>query len=114
MVLLDVPHSGRGKKDVAAEAYLRSQMEDLIRTAEDITGRKLDWDKLRGTIRLSCEASALWTRILESATARPSPDHGFRSVHFDAAYRVAPWDPENVDFYRALAEELEPRPYLWA
>ncbi len=109
MVLLDVPHSGRGEKDAAAEAYLRSQMEDLIRTAEDITGRKLDWDKLRGTIRLSCEASALWTRILESATARPSP-----ITVFDQFISMLPivslrGTPKAVDFYRALAEELEQR-----
>ncbi len=109
MVLIDVPHSGNGEKDPAAESYVRSQLTDLIRTAEEVTGKALDWDKLRETIRLSSEASTLWTRILEAGTARPAP-----MTVFDQFISMLPivslrGTRTAVDFYRALAEELEQR-----
>ncbi len=109
MVLLDIPHSGQGERDEAAEKYVRSQLEDLVRVIERITGNPLDQDTLRQTIRLSKEASDLWTRVLEAGQAKPSP-----MTVFDQFIAMAPivaqrGTPVAVDFYTGLVNELEQR-----
>src|SRR5271157_3992305 len=109
MVLIDVPQSGNGEKDVAAERYVRSQLEDLVGVIEGITGRGLDQDRLKETIRLSREASGLWTRVLEFGTSKPSP----MSV-FDQFISMAPIVAQRgtqvaVDFYLSLVQELDER-----
>jgi bcr-type benzoyl-CoA reductase subunit B len=109
MFLIDVPHSGNGEKDVAAERYVRAQLEELVGVVEGIAGRKLDPERLRECIRLSQEASALWTRVLMAGSQHPSPI----SV-FDQFIAMAPIVAQRgtqvaVDFYRALLDELEER-----
>jgi len=109
MVLLDVPHSGRGERDAAAEKYVRSQLEDLVAVIERITDRPLDPDALRNTIRLSKQASDLWTRVLEAGASIPSP-----ITVFDQFISMAPIVAQRgtqvaVDFYLQLIEELDER-----
>ncbi len=109
MVLVDVPHSGRGERDAAAEKYVRSQLEDLVAVIERITDRPLDPDALRNTIRLSKQASDLWTRVLEAGASIPSP-----ITVFDQFISMAPIVAQRgtqvaVDFYLQLIEELDER-----
>ncbi len=109
MVLLDVPHSGNGEKDPAAERYVRGQLEDIIKTVENITDQSLDQDKFNEAIRLSQEASALWTKVLEAGTAKPSP-----ITVFDQFIAMAPIVSQRgtqvaVDFYGELLKELQER-----
>jgi len=109
MVLIDVPHSGHGEKDEAAERYIRSQLDELVGTIEAITGRGLDQARLRESIRLSQEASELWTRVLTACANKPSP-----MTVFDQFISMAPivaqrGTQEAVDFYRELADELDQR-----
>jgi len=109
MFLIDVPHSGNGEPDEAAEKYVRSQLDDLVGVIERISGRPLDRDRLTATIRLSQEASALWTRVLEAGASNPSP-----MTVFDQFISMAPIVAQRgthvpVDFYRDLLHELEQR-----
>jgi benzoyl-CoA reductase/2-hydroxyglutaryl-CoA dehydratase subunit BcrC/BadD/HgdB len=109
MFLIDVPHSGHGERDEAGEAYVRKQLDDLVGVIEGITKRPLDWDRLRDAIRLSQEASRLWTRVLEAGKNVPAP-----MTVFDQFISMAPIVAQRgtqvaVDFYRALVEELEER-----
>jgi benzoyl-CoA reductase/2-hydroxyglutaryl-CoA dehydratase subunit BcrC/BadD/HgdB len=109
MVLIDVPQSAMGEPDPAAELYVRSQLEDLIKILESMTGRPLDQDRLKEAIRLSGEATALWTRVLEAAARKPAP-----ITVFDQFISMAPIVSQRgtqaaVDFYQALAKELEER-----
>lgn len=109
MVLIDVPHSTGAESDPAAERYVRAQLEDLIKTIEEMTGRSLDRDRLKETIRLSHEATVLWTKILEAAASRPAP-----ITVFDQFISMAPIVSQRgtqaaLDFYEALCTELEDR-----
>ncbi|MEJ5377305.1 MAG: 2-hydroxyacyl-CoA dehydratase family protein [bacterium] len=109
MVLIDVPHSGNGEKDPQAELYVRGQLEELQGILEHITGRKLEGDRLRESIRLSRQASELWTRILLCGSQRPSP-----ITVFDQFIAMAPIVAQRgtqvaVQFYQRLLEELEER-----
>ncbi len=109
MFLIDVPHSGRGETDPAAEKYVRAQLEDLIGVLERITGRSLNREKLNESIRLSREASELWTRVLDVAANKPAP-----ITVFDQFISMAPIVAQRgtqgaVDFYRKLVAELDDR-----
>ncbi|MBM3300463.1 MAG: 2-hydroxyacyl-CoA dehydratase [Deltaproteobacteria bacterium] len=109
MILIDVPHSGNGERDPAAEKYVRSQLQEVIGTAEAITERRLDTDKFRETIRLSQEASKLWTRMLELGAVRPSPITVFDE--FVAMFPIVSQrgTPAAVTFYGNLVAELDER-----
>jgi benzoyl-CoA reductase/2-hydroxyglutaryl-CoA dehydratase subunit BcrC/BadD/HgdB len=81
----------------------------LVGVIEGITGSPLDQDALRQSIRLSREASDLWTRVLETGAATPSP-----ITVFDQFIAMAPIVAQRgtqvaVDFYVRLLEELEQR-----
>ncbi len=109
MFLIDVPHSGDGERDIAAESYVRGNLERLIRVVEGITGKPLDPDRLTESIRLSKEASDLWARVLETGAARPAP-----MTVFDQFISMAPIVAQRgtqvpVDFYGELLVELEDR-----
>ncbi len=109
MVLIDVPHSGNGERDQEAEQYIKGQLMELVDVLEGISGRTLDPRRLKETIRFSKEASDLWTKVLLSATHKPSP-----ITVFDEFIAMAPIVAQRgtkvaVDFYARLLEELEER-----
>jgi benzoyl-CoA reductase/2-hydroxyglutaryl-CoA dehydratase subunit BcrC/BadD/HgdB len=109
MFLIDVPHSGHGEPDPAGENYVRSQLEDLVEVVERISGRSLDQGRLKEAIRLSQEASDLWTQVLKAGAQKPSP-----MTVFDQFISMAPIVAQRgtqvpVDFYRALVQELDQR-----
>ncbi|MGQ9857788.1 MAG: 2-hydroxyacyl-CoA dehydratase subunit D [Thermodesulfobacteriota bacterium] len=109
MVLLDVPHSGNGERDPDAERYVKTQLEELVGVLERITGARLDPQRLSESIRLSREASDLWTKVLLCGSHIPSP-----ITVFDQFIAMAPIVAQRgtqvaVDFYRKLLDELEER-----
>ena len=109
MVLIDVPHSGNGERDQEAEKYIKGQLMELVDVLEGISGRTLDPQRLKETIRLSREASDLWTKVLLAATHKPSP-----ITVFDEFIAMAPIVAQRgtkvaVDFYAKLLEELDER-----
>lgn len=109
MVLIDVPHSGRGERDTAAEKYVRTQLDDLVGVLERMTGRSLDEERLTESIRLSREASELWTRMLDLGARKPSPITVFDQ--FVAMFPIVSQRGTRVavDFYSSLIQELEQR-----
>jgi benzoyl-CoA reductase/2-hydroxyglutaryl-CoA dehydratase subunit BcrC/BadD/HgdB len=109
MFLIDVPHSGQGAPDAAAERYVKSQLHDLVGVIEGITGKALDPEKLKESIRLSQTASKMWTRVLEIGSAKPAP-----ITVFDQFISMAPIVAQRgtevpVQFYGSLIAELEQR-----
>ena len=91
---------------------LDASIDQLLRLVEEVearTGRTLELSRLAEVVRLSAEASELWTRVLSMAHAVPSP-----LTFFDALVHVAPMmllrgTQEAVDYYRLLLSELEHR-----
>ena len=85
------------------------QIEALVPRLEEISGSRLDMDRLRETVSLSRECTELWKRVLETATAVPAPLTFFDgTIHMGPAVvlrgtRVA------VDYYKLLLAELEGR-----
>jgi len=85
------------------------QMADLIPALEEISGARLDMEKLRETVALSRECTELWKRVLETATASPAPLTFFDgTIHMGPAV-VLRGTREAIDYYNVLLAELEQR-----
>jgi benzoyl-CoA reductase/2-hydroxyglutaryl-CoA dehydratase subunit BcrC/BadD/HgdB len=87
------------------------QIESLIPTLEEISGHKLDMQKLRGIVTLSRECTDLWRQVLETAAVTPAP-----LTFFDATIHMGPavvlrGTQQAIDYYRQLLEELKQRTY---
>ncbi len=104
-------HTHRGVKDVGEDhvASIASQMKALIPQLEAISGNKFDMDKLRHVLTLSRECSTLWKKVLDTASAKPSPITFFDgTIHMGPAV-VLRGTQTAVDYYKLLLTELETR-----
>jgi benzoyl-CoA reductase/2-hydroxyglutaryl-CoA dehydratase subunit BcrC/BadD/HgdB len=94
--------------DITVESVAR-QIESLVEPLEQISGNKLDMDKLREVIALSGKCTELWKEVLEAASNVPSP-----ITFFDATIQMGPavvlrGTQEAIDYYDILLAELKQR-----
>jgi benzoyl-CoA reductase/2-hydroxyglutaryl-CoA dehydratase subunit BcrC/BadD/HgdB len=89
--------------------YVRDQLAELVETAENVSGRRLDPEKLTEVVRLALEGTRLWGECLAESTHRPAPWTGF-----DGFFHIAPivtlrgTEACNA-YYRLLRDELRDR-----
>ncbi|MBI2370501.1 MAG: 2-hydroxyacyl-CoA dehydratase [Deltaproteobacteria bacterium] len=88
--------------------YVVRQLEEVIEICERITGRPLDWKKLRQILARSAETEELWSAIKDLTRNVPSPF----DAYFDAATMMGPLyclrgSQECVEFFRMAHAELE-------
>ncbi len=112
---LNVPllavNTHRGIKDVN-EFHIESvaeQLKALIEPLEKISGKRFNADDLKRSVALSRECSDLWKKVLDIASAVPSP-----ITFFDGAIHMAPavvlrGTQQAVDYYKLLYAELSER-----
>jgi benzoyl-CoA reductase/2-hydroxyglutaryl-CoA dehydratase subunit BcrC/BadD/HgdB len=111
----DVPcigiHTPRaiGEVDDIIVKSVAGQIESLVQPLEQISGNKLDMDKLREVIALSAKCTERWKAVLEAAANVPSP-----ITFFDGTIQMGPAvvlrgtrDP--IDYYDILLAELKQR-----
>jgi benzoyl-CoA reductase/2-hydroxyglutaryl-CoA dehydratase subunit BcrC/BadD/HgdB len=94
--------------DIIVESVAR-QIESLVQPLEQISGNKLDMDKLREVIILSARCTELWKEVLETAANVPSP-----ITFFDGTIQMGPavvlrGTQEAIDYYDILLAELKQR-----
>ncbi|MBI4834149.1 MAG: 2-hydroxyacyl-CoA dehydratase [Planctomycetes bacterium] len=99
----------RGVGEVTAEHIkgVAGQMKALIPQMEKISGRKYDENEMKRVLGLSKECSVLWKKVLETASAVPSPLNFFDgTIHMGPAV-VMRGTQQAVDYYKVLLAELE-------
>jgi benzoyl-CoA reductase/2-hydroxyglutaryl-CoA dehydratase subunit BcrC/BadD/HgdB len=85
------------------------QIEALIPTLEQVSGTKLDMQRLKETVALSRECTELWRQVLETAAASPAPLTFFDgTIHMGPAV-VLRGTQQAIDYYRQLLAELQQR-----
>lgn len=94
--------------DIIVESVAR-QIESLVEPLEQISGNKLDMDKLREVIALSARCTERWKAVLEAASNVPSP-----ITFFDGTIQMGPavvlrGTQEAIDYYDILLAELKQR-----
>jgi len=111
----DVPcigvHTPRsmGKVNDIIVTAVAQQIEALVDPLQEISGNKLDMDKLKEVIVLSRKCTELWKAILQTAATRPSP-----ITFFDETIQMGPavvlrGTQAAIDYYEILLAELQQR-----
>ena len=77
LILIDIPHLDQYECDEDRIKYIRAQFDDAIRQLEEITGKKMDYDKLKSVMEVSQRSSQAWLRAVGYMSAEPSPFSGF-------------------------------------
>ena len=104
-------HTHRGVKDVGKPHVesVAKQMEALIEPLSNISGKKFDLDELKRVVALSRECSDIWKKVLDTASAVPSPITFFDgTIHMGPAV-VLRGTQQAVDYYNLLYAELSER-----
>jgi len=90
-------------------SFVVAQMEDMVRWVERVTGRHLDMQRLRETVRLANETTVLWGEIRALCKARPSPLNAPDLFINMAPIVVLRGTRSALRFYRHLLAEVEQR-----
>ena len=83
------------------------QFAELITFLEELTGKKMNPEKLKETVALSLEATNLWSDVLNMAQATPSPLTFFDGTIYMGPIVVLRGTQIAVDYYRDLLAELK-------
>jgi len=88
---------------------IAQQIENLIEPLEKISGKSFDKKELKKVLSLSRKCSELWKKVLDTASASPSP-----LTFFDSSIQMGPavvlrGTQQAIDYYRLLLSELKDR-----
>ncbi|MFO8050051.1 MAG: 2-hydroxyacyl-CoA dehydratase family protein [Desulfosudaceae bacterium] len=104
--ILDVPFCYGPQREKDRE-YIVSQLRDLIKTVEKMSGQKFDPDRFYQAVSHSASAVVDWKRFMACAEHRPSGITVFDSFVQMAPFLVARGTPELAEHYQLLADETE-------
>ena len=104
-------HSYVGIEGVTSATLLSiaKQMEELVTPLEAVAGEKFDLDRFKQTVALSRECSDLWKKVLDTASAVPSPLTFFDGTTLMGPAVVGRGTQRANDTYTVLLEELQGR-----
>lgn len=113
---LDVPGSraagllpGRGQVDYQNDlAYVTGQIDELISLCEQVSGKRLDIDRLRESMAHANSMTRNWVRVLELNKSRPAVYDAVMdgTVYLGVANGFR-GRPEGARYFEELVEELE-------
>lgn len=109
---LDIPFmrskSGAPSKDDIE--YVMRQLARLVERCEEITGKKLDENRLRESVRLSSLTGELWSKIKHLTKETPAPyDAYFDSVTMMAPLYCLRGTPQGLAFFETAYAEMTER-----
>ena len=107
LILIDIPHLDQYECDEDRIKYIRAQFDDAIRQLEEITGKKMDYDKLKSVMEVSQRSSQAWLRAVGYMSAEPSPFAGFDIFNNMAVACVGRGTVEAAEAFEQLADEYE-------
>ncbi len=107
LILIDIPHLEEESCDADRVTYIRAQFDDCIRRLEAITGKKMDYDRLREVMAISQRSSRAWLRAVGTMANVPSPFSGFDIFNNMAVACVGRGTVEAAEAFEQLADEYE-------
>ena len=102
-------HRNVGEVTESHVASIAKQMQDLVEPLEEISGQPFRLDTLKQVVSLSRTCSELWRKVLETATAQPSPLTFFDGTTLMGPAVVGRGTQKAVDVYKILLAELNDR-----
>ncbi|MFC1926780.1 2-hydroxyacyl-CoA dehydratase subunit D, partial [Chloroflexota bacterium] len=90
-------------------AYVEKQLVDYVHFLEKLTGRRMDWDRLKEIMRIIKRSAEIRKEITEMTANVPSP-----MSFFDALITLGPINilrgiPEALDYFEKLKVEVQDR-----
>lgn len=107
---LDIPfiRTKSGEPTNDDMTYVMRQLHDLIGVCEEITGKRLDEDKLRHAVSLSSQTGALWSKIKHLTKRSPAPyDAYFDSVTMMAPLYCLRGTEQGLEFFKTAFAEYD-------
>lgn len=107
---LDIPflRDPSGKPSKSDVDYVVKQLEEVIVAMERITGKDLDWKKLKRIVALSGETGELWAKIKSLTKHVPTPfDAYFDSVTMMAPLYCLRGTEDGLKFFQTALKEME-------
>ncbi|NQT48344.1 MAG: 2-hydroxyacyl-CoA dehydratase [Chloroflexi bacterium] len=87
--------------------YYVKELEELIGFLENLTGRKMDWDRLKEIMEYSRQATEIFREICELRKSVPSPMRNQHMIEMCLAQLLLSGSPKLVEFYRMVRDEVE-------
>jgi benzoyl-CoA reductase/2-hydroxyglutaryl-CoA dehydratase subunit BcrC/BadD/HgdB len=104
-VMLDVPNE-LSKESVG---YVSGQLQNIAKKLEEVSGQKLDYDRLRECVRASNRARAAYSRLAEVQKSKPFPWDGFRVCNLSIIGYMFSGLPFQEQLYQKITEECQRR-----
>lgn len=107
LILIDIPHLDAMECDTDRIKYIRAQFDDCIAQLEELTGKKMDYDKLQSVMEVSQRSSKAWLKAVSYMQCEPSPFSGFDIFNNMAVACVGRGTVEAAEAFEALAEDYD-------
>jgi benzoyl-CoA reductase/2-hydroxyglutaryl-CoA dehydratase subunit BcrC/BadD/HgdB len=104
-IMLDVPN----ELSQESVAYVSGQLRKIAHKLEEVSGQKLDLDRLRECVRESNRARTAYTRLAEIGKIKPFPWDGSRVVNLSIVGNMFSGTPFQEQLYYKIIEECEQR-----
>jgi benzoyl-CoA reductase/2-hydroxyglutaryl-CoA dehydratase subunit BcrC/BadD/HgdB len=105
-LMLDIPN------EISQEsvAYVSGQLQTIAHKLEEVSGHRLDLDRLRECIKAYNRARAAYGRLVEMGKAKPFPWDGFRAYQLSQfGGNMFSGTPFQEQLYQKIIEECEQR-----
>lgn len=86
--------------------YLAGELKELVAFLEDLTGRKMDWDRLSQQVARTNRQIELYREIHNLRKAVPSPFPMHRFMEFIMSMYLMPGHPDALVYLETLRDEL--------
>ena len=104
-VLFDVPN----EISTSSLQYVATQLKEIASRLETITGKKLDPDRLKESIRWSNRARSSWKEVLDLMKTKPCPWDGVRACLLALAGALLWGTPVRDEINQMLIQEMKER-----
>lgn len=104
-IMLDVPN------EISQDSvtYVAKQLQGIARKLEEVSGHKLDIDRLRECIRASNRARATYSRLAEMGKVKPFPWNGFQVCLLSIAGNMFSGTHFQSELYLQIIDECQQR-----
>ena len=106
--IMDIPFCYEPQK-IKDHSYIVSQIKDLIRFIEKLSGQTFNMDRYNEAVHHSWQGILQWKRFLNTARQTPSPITAFDSFVHMAPFLTLRGTPELKKHFTLLADEAEER-----
>ncbi len=108
LLIIDTPYL-TGDMTNRAQDYVHTQLQDMVATLENITGRSYNQTKVEEAISFSKETISLWTDIRSLCKNTPSPLNAPDLFIHMAPIVVLRGTKQAVNYYKLLKAEVQQR-----